>query len=248
MHIKRKIKEYWDSRSKSYDKSPRHSLLPEIWKDVLGNVFDGSRMKILDVGCGTGFISLILAELGHDVVGLDISRGMLEVAIEKAKKRRLNVQFKLGDAENLPFKDNSFDAVICRHLIWTLPNPKKAISEFARVSKHKVVIIDGKWMDKSLIARFRRSFGRLLISLYERRNPFRNFHYRRDINESLPFYGGTKPETIVEMFKEIGLKPYITDLSWIRDLLRKDLPIVYKIAWGKREYFMIEGVKSSPTR
>ncbi len=173
---------------------------------------------------------MILAELGHDVVGLDISRDTLKVALEKAKKRRLNVQFKLGDAENLPFKDNSFDAVICRHLIWTLPNPKKAISEFARVSRHKVVIIDGKCMDKSLIAKFRRGFEKLLISLYAKRNPFRDFHCQKDINESLPFYSGTKPETIVEIFKEIGLKPYVADLSCIRDLLRRDLPIVYKIA------------------
>jgi len=94
-------------------------------------------------------------------------------------------------------------------------------------------VISCKWTDKSLIARFRRGFGRLLVALYEKRNPFRDFHYQKEINESLPFYGGTKPETIVEMFREIGLNSYVTDLSWIRDLLRKDLPIVYRIAWGR---------------
>ena len=119
MDVKRLIKEYWDSRGDSYDKSPGHVCLPDVWRSILSDVFD-SKMRILDVG--TGFLALILAELGHEVVGLDISDGMLSVARKKAEQRGLRIQFKLGDAENLPFKDDSFDAVICRHLIWTLPN------------------------------------------------------------------------------------------------------------------------------
>ncbi len=116
MDVKRRIKEYWDNRGESYDRSPGHVCLPDIWRKVLSEVFDG-KMRILDVGTGTGFLALILAELGHEVVGLDLSEGMLRVARKKAKQRGLKIQFKLGDAENLPFKDESFDAVICRHLI-----------------------------------------------------------------------------------------------------------------------------------
>lgn len=243
MHVKREIKMYWDGRCKSYDKSPGHVLLPDVWREVLRKLFD-DKMKILDVGCGTGFVSLILAELGHDVVGLDISRGMLNVAIEKAKERGLNVHFKLGDAENLPFKDNSFDAVICRHLIWTLPNPRKAISEFVRVSKYKVIIIDGKWIDNPILTRIRRKLGRLLISIYERRNLFKNYHYSKEINEMLPFYGGVSANEVVKALEDLGLETRVVDLKWIREIMYKQLPKIYRLAWVSRDYFMVEGVKS----
>jgi len=242
MDVKTKIMAYWDSRGEKYDQSPGHVMLPEVWKSVLSDVFK-DRMRILDVGCGTGFMSMILSELGHDVVGLDISKGMVRVAIEKTKRKNVKIDFKLGDAENLPFRDNTFDAVVSRHLIWTLPNPKKAISEFARVSKDRVVVIDGVWSDNSMFTRFRRNFGRLLIGIYERRNPFKGYHYRKEINYHLPFYGGVKAEVIAGIFKSIGLNVKITDLTWIRDLMKKELPLIYKLAWGKREYFMVEGKK-----
>ena len=107
MYVKEEIRKYWNSRGKDYDKSPGHSALPEVWKDILAGVFEG-KMKILDVGTGTGFLAFILTELGHDVVGIDLSEGMLEVAREKAEKFGLKIEFKIGDAENLPFGDGSF--------------------------------------------------------------------------------------------------------------------------------------------
>ncbi len=243
MNIKRLIKEYWDSRSNSYDRSPGHICLPEVWRSILSDVFD-STMRILDVGTGTGFLALILAEMGHEVVGLDLSEGMIKEAKRKAERRKLKIKFVLGDAENLPFEDESFDAVICRHLIWTLPNPKVALSEWARVARKKVVVIDGKWMDRSLSTRVRKFIGRILIGIYERRNPFRQIHYRREVNKHLPFYGGADMSVMIDMFRSVGLHPKVRDLMWVRDLQMKDMPIVYRIAWTKRDYFMIEGFKN----
>ncbi len=243
MNVKALIKEYWDSRGESYDRSPGHVCLPEVWRAILRDVFN-SNIRILDVGTGTGFLALILAELGHDVVGLDISKAMLRVARRKAERKGLNIKFVLGDAENLPFENESFDAVICRHLVWTLPNPNLALAEWARVARERVVVIDGKWMDTSLSTKLRKFFGRILIGLYERRNPFKQFHYRKEINKALPFYGGAETDVMLEMFRSIGLKPKVRDLMWIKELQTKDMPFVYRIAWVKRDYFMIEGFKS----
>lgn len=243
MHIKREIKEYWNGRGESYDRSPGHVLLPDVWREVLRDVLKDVK-SVLDVGCGTGFLSLIIAGMGKDVVGLDISEGMLRVAVDNAKKKGLRVNFKLGDAENLPFKDDSFDAVICRHLIWTLPNPEKAIEEFVRVARKKIVIIDGKWSDNSIKSRLRRCLGRMLIGIYERRNPFKNFHYRKEINENLPFYGGVCSEEIVKIVEGMGLSARVHDLRWIREKMLERLPIVYRIAWSGRDYYMVECLRS----
>ncbi len=233
MNVKAKIREYWDLRSKSYDKSPGHICLPEVWKSVLSEVFD-SRAMILDVGTGTGFLASLLAEMGHEVVGLDLSSGMLSVA----KRRAAKAGFVLGDAESLPFRDSSFDAVVCRHLLWTLPNPERAISEWVRVAKDRAVIFDGRWIGSSFQSKLRRCFGRILIGVYERRNPFR-FHYSREINKMLPFYGGADIRSLLELCRSMGLDVRAKDLSWLRKKQRENLPFVYRV-YSESEYFMVE--------
>ena len=230
MNVKATIRDYWDRRSESYDRSPGHVCLPELWKSVLNDVFE-TKARVLDVGTGTGFLASLLAELGHEVVGLDISMGMLNAARKKTR-----VDFVLGDAENLPFKDESFDAVICRHLLWTLPNPGRAISEWIRVAREKIVIIDGRWMTNDLRSKLRRFLGKLLVGVYEKRNPFNR--YCRDV---LPFYGGVSADIVAEMLRSAGLKVKVFDLSWLRKRMRENLPFVYRIAWTSDDYFMVLG-------
>lgn len=239
--MKERVRAYWDWRASSYDSSPGHVGLPEVWKEALANVFE-EKMRILDVGAGTGFIALLLTELGHEVVGVDMSKGMLEVARNKARQKGLQIEFKLGDAENLPFADNSFDAVICRHLLWTLPNPQKAVNEWSRVARKKVVAIDGSWYPKSIPARLRRFIGRLGIAIYEKRKPWRG-HYNREINRMLPLRGNLAPEKIVELFRNAGLSASIRDLSRVRRKLLENRPFVYRLAWEDKPYFMVEGFK-----
>jgi ubiquinone/menaquinone biosynthesis C-methylase UbiE len=239
--IKEQIRRYWDSRGSSYDRSPGHTTLPEVWKVVLASVFR-EKMRILDVGTGTGFIALLLAELGHEVVGVDLSKGMLEVARDKASRAKIEVEFKLGDAENLPFGDESFDAVICRHLLWTLPNPQKAVKEWNRVARQKIVAIDGSWLSKSVLVKLRRLIGQMGIAVYERRRPWN--HYGKEINEVLPLRGTSTPEKVTEIFRNAGLsKITVRDLSWIREMMLKEQPFVYRLAWVNKAYFMVEGYK-----
>jgi len=239
--VKEHIRHYWDSRAKTYDNSPGHVTLPEIWKDFLSEVFE-ERRRILDVGTGTGFISLILAELGHEVVGIDLSKGMLEVAREKAKKFGLDVEFRIGDAENLPFEDESFDAVVCRHLLWTLPNPLKAVGEWRRVVRDggKVVAIDGSWFGRFSLKRL---IGRIGVALYERRNPLRSC-YSQEINKMLPLYSNLSPDRVVDIFEKAGLSDVsVKDLNWIREVMLRNQPIIYRLAWGSRGYFMVGGFR-----
>ncbi len=241
--IKKEIKKYWDQRSGDYDRSPGHTDLPEEWRKLLSSIFrEGAR--ILDVGTGTGFIALILAELGHEVVGVDISERMLDVARKKAEKMNLDVKFRVADAENLPFNDEEFDAVVCRHVLWTLPNPRKALEEWGRVVKSggKVVIIDGNWGEDGALTTLKRIVGKLGIAIYERRLP--KNAYKKEIREKLPFYRSLTVEKVAELMRETGLTPTsIKDLSWIRRQILERKPVFYKLIWSARSYFLIEGVK-----
>lgn len=83
-------------------------------------------LRVLDIGTGIGVIASLLAERGHFVIVVDLSENMLGKA-KKTRTSNLSVEFGNCVAENLPFKDNSVDAVISRHLLWTLPKPKKAL-------------------------------------------------------------------------------------------------------------------------
>src|ERR671918_488445 len=69
-------------------------------------------MHVLDVACGTGNLALPAARRGAVVTGVDIAPNLIEQARENAKRGGLTVQFDEGDAENLPYEDASFDAVI----------------------------------------------------------------------------------------------------------------------------------------
>jgi len=93
---------------------------------------------ILDVGCGVGVTPCYLAKkYGCKVIGIDISKSFLSKARERAKREHIEdrVKFKIADAQNLPFKNRIFDAVICESVNAFVKNKQKAIKEYARVTK-----------------------------------------------------------------------------------------------------------------
>lgn len=93
---------------------------------------------VLDVGCGTGRTACLLAKKYRcKVVGVDITPSMLKWSRERAKEMGVEarVEFKVADAQKLPFEDNLFDAVICESVLAFVEDKGKAISEFVRVTK-----------------------------------------------------------------------------------------------------------------
>lgn len=98
----------------------------------------------LDIGCGTGNTIDMLSKDYPDAkfTGIDLAEKMIEVA--KKKVQRENVEFLVGDAENLPFKDNSYDVIICKESIHHYPAPEKFFSECSRVLRNngRLIIVD----------------------------------------------------------------------------------------------------------
>lgn len=94
---------------------------------------DNSQVSLLDLGCGPGVFSRLLAEKGFKVYGVDYSGEMIKVAKERSEGK--GIDFQAGDAYNLPFKEKSFDAVICLGIFQNLEDPNKALKEINRVLK-----------------------------------------------------------------------------------------------------------------
>ncbi len=119
------------------------------------------RLRVADIGTGTGVLALELAALGLDVVGLDQSRGMLEAAREKVKAAGATlpgiVVFEEGDAHALPLEDASVDAAFAHMVLHSLQEPERAIEEMARVVRPggQVILVDflpheHQWMEHEL--------------------------------------------------------------------------------------------------
>lgn len=92
-----------------------------------------SRIAILDVGCGGGFLSNELAREGHTVTGVDLSPESIQVA--RAHDTTKSVQYQVADAFHLPFPDQSFEAVTAMDFLEHVEQPDLVIQEFARVLK-----------------------------------------------------------------------------------------------------------------
>ncbi len=104
--------------------------------DYLREHFD--KPRLLDVGCGTGFMYLALKKSGMDFEYLGVDK--TEKMVEFAKKRFPEANFAVGDIYKLQFPDRSWDVVYCRHIFTHLPGYEEALAEVARVTKDCLIV------------------------------------------------------------------------------------------------------------
>lgn len=122
--------------------------------------------------------------MGYGTTAVDWSMTMMQKAMEKAKVAQFPVQFEVQDAENLTFPDASFDAVVSRHVLWTLADPFRAAREWTRVIK---------------------SGGMVITDIPRQGSHSGKHHYGEEIANKLPLGNGADPEEIISMFRKSGL-------------------------------------------
>jgi 2-polyprenyl-6-hydroxyphenyl methylase/3-demethylubiquinone-9 3-methyltransferase len=112
--------------SLSYFNPPRFSYFDRF-------VLDWKGMKVLDVGCGGGFTSEFMAKKGAVVSGIDLSHASIEEARRHAASSELEIDYRHGPAEEIPYQDGTFDAVVCVDVLEHVRNVEKVILEVHRV-------------------------------------------------------------------------------------------------------------------
>ena len=122
--------EGWERVANKYD-STWASSTRQFIPPLLEAADVSAKMSILDVGCGPGYVSAAAAERGAVPIGLDFSSEMIAIA----KKMWPGIEFREGDAQNLPFQDANFDRVVANFALLHLTNPERAMAEAARVLK-----------------------------------------------------------------------------------------------------------------
>lgn len=116
--------------------------------------------KVLDVACGTGVVALTAARTGATVQGLDLTPELVQRARENASLMKLSVSFEQGDAESLPFPDESFDVVVSQFGHMFAPRPEVAIKEMLRVLKPGGTIAFSTWPPELFAGRWFALMGR----------------------------------------------------------------------------------------
>ena len=198
------------------------------------------------MGSGAGFLSFILYDMGADVTGIDLSRGMLSLAKEASDHQKFDLDLCQGDAESLPIQSSTFDLVVSRHLLWTLPDPARALAEWMRVLRPggRILAIDGNWFDPAVHKKMARKVSGLLAGFSKDRNPvpFRKFY--EPIEKHLPLYQASRPDQYLALFEVAGLKRVTLDrLHDANRFYRKHTSLSQWMA-NADSVFLVNGEKS----
>ncbi|MBD0838084.1 class I SAM-dependent methyltransferase [Streptomyces sp. TRM68416] len=139
----------WDAAAASFDDEPDHGLRdPEVrgaWAERLRDWLPESPGDVLDLGCGTGSLSLLAAEQGHHVTGVDLSPAMVDLA--RAKLAGRDAVFLVGDATAPPVGAQRYDVLLARHLLWALPDPARVLRRWRGLLRPggRLVLVEGVW-------------------------------------------------------------------------------------------------------
>ena len=245
-----RIEKYWTNRAQGYSNLNKWQLgcdSRQRWHNVLirelpkGNP---AEIKVLDMGCGPGFFSIILAEDGFDVTAADYTEEMLEKARENAEGLE-NITFTRQDAQNLTLPDNSFDVIVSRNLTWVLEEPERAYAEWFRVLKKGGILLnfDANWYAYLYDDEKRRGYERDRKNV-EMRN-MKDHFIGTDIDEmeaialKVPLTAKKRPVWDKLVLKNTGFKTVITDTE-IWQLVWTETE---KVNHGSMPLFMVKAIK-----
>jgi ubiquinone/menaquinone biosynthesis C-methylase UbiE len=145
------IRRYWDDFAAEYDSYPDHGLLDSdtrwAWKDLLRTWLPTTPSLVADLACGTGTMSVLMAEMGHQVRAVDLSAEMVRLARAKVAPFGAAIEVAQADASEPPFEPGTFDVVFARHILWTLPDPTDALRRWAALLRPggRMVLVEGRW-------------------------------------------------------------------------------------------------------
>lgn len=246
--VKAAITAAWDRGAADYDRIPRHGILHDderrAWRRLVAAILgDATHSEVpcrdvLDVGTGTGTLALLAAELGHDVVAVDLSEAMILAARRKSIESGIAVDWRIGDAEDPPVADGSMDAVVSRHLVWTLPDPAFA----ARAWRERlrpgglVAVIDGTYPRLPLPARLLAAAAARLGG-----NDDDDEHaYPAEVDSRLPLMTQRSPAALMEVLRQAGFERVRSrGLGEIDRVERAHLGLLQRTADGWRRYLVV---------
>ena len=202
-----RLRDWWDADSHRYDASRSHAMSDEVeaaaWRTVLEQGLPPTPARVLDVGAGTGSLSLLAARMGYQVTALDLSEGMLARARAKADALGRDLAFVHGPAEEPPA--GPFDAVMERHVIWTLPDPVGALGAWLRVTRPggHLLLLEGSWAGEGRWVSAKDALARRLKAVMGVEDDH-HAPYPLEVMGRLPLSRTTAPAPFIEAVRQAG--------------------------------------------
>ena len=150
-HQHDEIADYWNDFADAYDDEPDHGLgdpaTREAWRVLLERWLPTQSSDVADLACGTGSLTVLVAGLGHRVVGVDLAGNMVERARAKTVEHADRVTITLGEVSHPPIESASVDVILARHILWTLPDPRTALTRWRLLLRPggRFLLVEGRW-------------------------------------------------------------------------------------------------------
>ena len=218
------LRAFWDRDAATYDQAASHAVSDPLeeaaWRAAIRRALPEPGARVLDVGAGTGALSLLAGELGYRVTGLDLSPGMLARAREKAAARGLDIAFVEGPATEPP--DGPFEAVMERHLVWTAPHPVDALAAWRRVAPGgRLIMFEGVWEATTPAQRAKEAAAAVLRRAMGT-PPDHHAPYAPEVLEQLPLGRMASPAPLIEAVRAAGWTAVrihrLRDVEWVAKL------------------------------
>lgn len=226
--------DYWTMRATSYSSQHRGELAGSqhaAWAAELSmrltETFPNQRLStlsVLDIGCGPGFFSILLSELGCRVTAVDYTPSMLDQARANACVYGRDITFLRMDAEALGFADDCFDAVVTRNLTWNLPHPSNAYREWQRVLRPGGLLLnyDANWYlhlnDNAMRAGYEADRRNVAATSFKDRCLQGDVNAMEAIASHAPLTSRMRPEWDRLILEEFGfnvrIDPCVSDRVW----------------------------------
>ncbi|MGX7150303.1 class I SAM-dependent methyltransferase [Enterococcus ureasiticus] len=249
--FKNEIIDYWSERSETYGQQHHEELLGEqksLWQNVIVNALTANEQpvqKILDIGTGPGFLSILLAEKGFEVTSIDMTEEMLIQAKLNAGDLAEKIEWKLMDAHNLTFDTADFDAIVTRNVTWNLEEPKEAYKEWYRVLKPGGILLnfDSNWYkylyDETLREKYEKNRELTQEMAIKDYYVGTNIDWMENLAKEMPLSKITRPNWDKKVLKECGFQTIAIHEN-MNDQLLSD---IQKINFSFSPIFLIQAVK-----
>lgn len=200
------IRRYWDEDAATYDHARDHRASNgaerAAWNAALARALPPAPATVLDCGAGTGFLSLMAARLGHRVTAVDLSAEMLAKLETAAAAEGLAISTVHGSVGEAVM--GTFEAVMERHVLWTLPDPEGALAAWRAASPSgRLVLVESMWGSVDPLE-VRRARARRLVHRWLGRPHSHHGEYSSEMAAALPLSGGTHPSTVVDLVERAG--------------------------------------------
>ena len=145
------VRAHWDAEAAGFDEAADHGLRdPQVrgaWDRLLREHLPEEPVDVLDLGCGTGSLTMLLAEAGHRVHGVDLAPAMVTAARAKIAASGTTATVEVGDASDPPGLAGAYDVVLTRHVLWALPDPSAALTRWVRLLRPggRLLLVEGRW-------------------------------------------------------------------------------------------------------